>query len=163
MTFEKVLLKILIKEVTKRMLVMVMKTSMSGGPSLALISFMISKPRYDEPKKTLMRIQLILDSVNLSLARREKVVRNPTQPLTPGHYKHRSNFTNIQYCNYNHKFDEVFRLYIQVRSGSWNSGNALPFLLGRGSIFISLGEIIDGHMNIPRSQNMDVSSRGSKF
>jgi hypothetical protein len=86
MTFEKVLLKILIKEVIKRMLVMVTKTSMSGGPSLALMSFMISKPRYDEPKKTLMRIQLIVDSVNLSLARREKVVRNPTQPLTPGHY-----------------------------------------------------------------------------
>jgi hypothetical protein len=128
MTFEKVLLKILIKEVTKRMLVMVMKISMSGGPSLALMSFMISKPRYDEPKKTLIRIQLILDSVNLSLARREKVVRNPMQPLTPGHYKHRNNFTNIQYGNYDHKFDEVFRLYIHVRSGLWNFENSSPFL-----------------------------------
>ena len=118
MTFEKVLLKILIKEVIKRMLVMVTKTSMSGGPSLALMSFIISKPRYDEPKKTLMRIQLIVDSVNLSLARREKVVRNPRQPLTPGYYKHRNIFTNIEHSNYNHKFDEVFRLYIHVRSGS---------------------------------------------
>jgi hypothetical protein len=45
MTFEKLSLKILIKDVIKRMLVMVTKMSMSGGPSLALISFIISNPR----------------------------------------------------------------------------------------------------------------------
>ena len=45
MTFEKLLLKILIKEVIRRMLVIVTKINIRGGPSLALMSFMISKPR----------------------------------------------------------------------------------------------------------------------
>jgi len=77
MTLEKLSLRILIKDVIRRMLVIQTKISIRGGPSFGLMSLMISKPRALEPKKTLIKIQLISARVKESRARSVKVVRKP--------------------------------------------------------------------------------------
>lgn len=56
---------------------MQMYISIKGGPSRGSISCMISNPRELEPKKILVKVQLISLIVKVSLAKRENVVRKP--------------------------------------------------------------------------------------
>lgn len=59
------------------MLVSVTKTIINGGPRAGLISWATSNPRYELPKNTLTKIQLIWLRLKLSRARSVNVVRNP--------------------------------------------------------------------------------------
>ena len=77
MTFVKLLLRILIKEVIKRMFVRQTKTSIKGGPNTGEICFITSNPIELDPKKTLIRIQDIFDNGNSSLASIVNVVKKP--------------------------------------------------------------------------------------
>lgn len=78
----KLLLRILIRDVIKRMLVRQTKISIRGGPKTGEICFITSNPIELDPKKTLTKIHEISDNVNSSLASIVNVVKKPNTMLS---------------------------------------------------------------------------------
>lgn len=98
LTLLRELLSKLIKDVIRRIFVRQTKININGGPSTGLMSLATSlykvsadfcdhkikltKPRYDDPKKTLTRIQDISRRLKSSRASSVKVVRKPKDQVS---------------------------------------------------------------------------------
>jgi hypothetical protein len=73
----------------------VMNTSISGSPRYGEILSLISKPRYELPKKTLARISAICREVNWPLPSRQNVDRNPQYKIATSERNLRKSFRAV--------------------------------------------------------------------
>lgn len=89
--------------------------SISGGPSRGSISCIISKPRELEPKKILVKVQLISLIVKVSLAKRENVVKKP-RLISKKYRKRKGLLTNLNDSYKDHEFYEVLDHSLQARN-----------------------------------------------
>jgi hypothetical protein len=74
-----------------------MNTSISGSPRYGEILSLISKPRYELPKKTLVRISAICREVNWPLPSRQNVDKNPQYKIATSERNFRKSFRAVSY------------------------------------------------------------------